>query len=115
MTSQLSVVVPIYNSDKYLCQCIDSILNQTYSEIEIILVDDGSTDTSPEICDAYAEKDKRIKVIHKKNEGLIKARLSGAKEAVGDCITFVDGDDWIAPDTYEQMLRCMEEIGRAHV
>ncbi len=109
MTSQLSVVVPIYNSDKYLCQCIDSILNQTYSEIEIILVDDGSTDTSPGICDAYAEKDKRVKVIHKKNEGLIKARLSGAKEAVGDCITFVDGDDWIAPDTYEQMLRCMED------
>lgn len=61
MTSQLSVVVPIYNSDKYLCQCIDSILNQTYSEIEIILVDDGSTDTSPEICDAYAEKDKGSK------------------------------------------------------
>lgn len=108
MRQKLSVVVPVYNSESYLCQCIDSILNQTYLNLEIILVDDGSTDLSGEICEAYAKKDKRIKVIHKKNEGLIKARLSGTKQAVGDYITFVDGDDWIAPDTYEQMMKHMD-------
>lgn len=105
MRRKLSVVVPIYNSGKYLCQCVDSILNQTYLNTEIILVDDGSTDLSGSVCDLYAKKDDRIRVIHKENEGLIKARLSGARQADGEYITFVDGDDWIAPDTYEQMIK----------
>lgn len=108
MSLKLSIVVPIYNCGKYLRQCIDSILNQTYANIELILVDDGSTDASGAICDTYAQKDERIKVIHKNNEGLLKARLSGAKQAVGEYITFVDGDDWIAPDTYEQMMKHMD-------
>lgn len=109
MSRKLSVVVPIYNSGKYLCQCVDSILNQTYLNTEIILVDDGSTDLSGRICDLYDEKDERIRVIHKKNEGPIKARLSGAKQASGEYITFVDSDDWIEPDTYEQMVKHMED------
>lgn len=108
MSRKLSVIVPIYNSERYLHQCIDSILDQTYLDIELILVDDGSTDLSGEMCDTYAERDERIKVIHKNNEGLLKARLSGAKQAVGEYITFVDGDDWIAPDTYEQMISHMD-------
>lgn len=107
MSLRLSVVVPVYNSAKHLCQCIDSILNQTYSNLELILVDDGSTDASDAICDTYAEKNERIKVIHKNNEGPPKARLSGAKQAAGEYITFVDSDDWIAPDTYEQMMKHM--------
>lgn len=107
MKQRISVVVPVYNSEKYLKQCIDSILCQTYSEIELILVDDGSTDASGAICDSYAERDRRVSVIHKGNEGPIKARLSGALKAKGSCITFVDGDDWVACDTYEQMMRCM--------
>ena len=107
MCEKLSVVVPVYNSEKYLHQCIDSILQQTYKNIEVILVDDGSEDASGRICDDYAVKDSRVLVIHKKNEGLIKARLSGTEKASGSCITFVDGDDWIEPHTYEQMMECM--------
>lgn len=107
MCEKLSVVVPVYNSEKYLHQCIDSILQQTYKNIEVILVDDGSEDASGRICDDYAVKDSRVLVTHKKNEGLIKARLNGTEKASGSCITFVDGDDWIEPHTYEQMMECM--------
>lgn len=107
MCEKLSVVVPVYNSEKYLHQCIDSILQQTYKNIEVILVDDGSEDASGRICDAYAEQDSRVFVIHKKNEGLIKARLTGVEKASGACITFVDGDDWIELQTYEQMMECL--------
>ena len=107
MKQRISVVVPVYNSEKYLKQCVDSILCQTYQEIELILVDDGSTDASGTMCDSYMERDRRVSVIHKDNEGPIKARLSGALKARGNCITFVDGDDWIARDTYERMMRCM--------
>lgn len=104
MSMKLSVVVPIYNSAKYLCPCIDSIVNQTYENLEVILVDDGSTDESAQICDQYAKRDKRVKVIHKKNGGLLKARKDGVFLATGDIITFVDSDDWIANDIYARMM-----------
>jgi len=90
-----SVIVPIYNIEKFLPKCIESILNQTYTNFELILVDDGSTDNSGKICDEYALKDKRIKVIHKKNGGLVSARQEGSKISVGKYIVAVDGDDWI--------------------
>lgn len=97
----ISIIVPVYNVEKYLKKCVDSILNQTYRNIEIILVDDGSPDNCPTICDSYAKKDKRIRVIHKKNGGLVNARKSGLEIAQGEYIGFVDGDDWIEPEMYE--------------
>ena len=97
----ISVIVPIYNVEKYLRQCIDSIINQTYKDLEIILVDDGSPDGSPEICDEYAQKDSRIKVIHKENGGLIAARKTGVNASTGEYVTFVDGDDFISKRMYE--------------
>ena len=106
-TPLVSVIVPIYNIEKYLCECIDSILNQTYSHLEIILVDDGSTDASPQICDDYQAKDKRVKVIHKKNGGLSSAREAGVNESNGQYIMFVDGDDWLELNAVEI---CMDEI-----
>lgn len=104
----ISVIVPIYNVEKYLRKCIDSILNQTYSNLEIILVDDGSPDGCSKICDEYALKDKRIIVIHKINGGLSSARNAGLDIAKGDYIAFVDSDDWIEPNMYEEMLSFMQ-------
>lgn len=89
----ISVIVPVYNSEKYLERCVDSILSQTYSNFEIILIDDGSPDNCPRICDAFAEKDKRVKVFHKENGGASSARNAGIKQARGDYICFVDSDD----------------------
>ena len=96
----ISVIVPIYNVEKYLPQCVESLMNQTLKDIEIILVDDGSPDCCPVICDEYAEKDKRIKVIHQKNAGVSAARNEGLKNAQGAFIGFVDPDDWVAPEIY---------------
>lgn len=93
----ISIIVAIYNVDKYLDKCIESIVSQKYKDIEVILVDDGSLDASPTICDNWAKKDKRIKVIHKKNGGVSSARNAGMKIAKGEYITFVDGDDFISP------------------
>ena len=104
MNVKFSVIVPIYNVEKYLRKCIDSILKQTYRNFELILVDDGSPDECPNICDEYAKNDKRIKVIHKENEGLVAARNTGIKEAVGDYICYVDGDDWISEVLLETVL-----------
>lgn len=101
---KVSVIVPVYNVEKYLPQCIESIINQTYKNLEIILVDDGSTDNSGKICDQYAENDNRIVVIHKINGGLSDARNVGLKKAIGDYIGFVDSDDWIEANMYEVML-----------
>lgn len=110
MEPLISVIVPIYNVEKYLRKCIDSIINQTYENLEIICVDDGSTDNSGKICDEYAKQDVRIKVIHKLNGGLSDARNVGVKSANGQYITFVDGDDWIDSDYYmnmsENMVNC---------
>lgn len=97
----ISVIVPVYNVEKYVSECIESILNQTYSDFELILVDDGSTDTSGKICDEYAATDKRIKVIHKQNGGLRDATIAGSKAGNGDYIYYVDGDDYIKPETLE--------------
>lgn len=100
----LTVVVPIYNKEKWLERCLDSIINQTYSRFQILLIDDGSIDNSGEICDRYSKKDNRIRVIHKNNEGLVAARKTGAKEANTEYITFVDSDDWIEQNMIERMI-----------
>ena len=99
----ISVIVPVYNVAEYLQECVDSIINQTYKNLEIILVDDGSTDACPDICDEYAKKDRRIRVIHKKNGGLSDARNAGLDICTGEWIGFVDGDDYIAHDMYEKL------------
>ena len=99
----ISVIVPIYMIEQYLGVCIESILNQTYTNLEIILVEDGSKDLCPEICDLYAKKDSRIKVIHKDNGGLVSARKAGIQIASGQYIGYVDGDDWIEKEFYESM------------
>lgn len=99
----ISVVVPVYNVEELLPRCIDSILNQTKKNIEIILVDDGATDGSGKICDAYAKKDERIRVIHKKNGGLTSAWKAGAERSTGKYLGFVDSDDWIDEDMYERL------------
>lgn len=106
----ISVIVPVYNVEQYLDRCIDSIRNQTHKNLEIILVDDGSPDQSPQMCDAFSLEDSRIRVIHKENEGLGNARNSGLEIANGDYVTFVDSDDWISAD-HLQNLYC---IAREH-
>lgn len=101
----ISVIVPIYKVEKYLEKCLNSILEQTYQNLEIILVDDGSPDKCPQICDEYASKDHRIKVVHKKNGGLSSARNAGIEVATGEYISFVDSDDYLHKSTYEEMLK----------
>lgn len=103
MIKLISVIIPIYNIAPYLDKCISSVINQTYSNLQIILVDDGSTDGSSDICDRYAEQDERIYVIHKSNGGLVSARKAGIQVATGEYVAYVDGDDWIEPD----MLECL--------
>lgn len=98
----VSIIVPVYCvPEKYLYNCVNSLLNQTLKDIEIILVDDGSTDNSGQYCDKLSKDDKRIKVIHQKNRGLCGARNTGVENAAGDWVAFVDGDDWVDSDTYE--------------
>lgn len=109
MEPVISVIVPIYNVEKYLKKCIDSIINQTLKDIEIILVDDGSTDNSPKILDDYAKKDKRVKVIHKENGGQGSARNEGLNIARGKYIGFVDSDDWIDLNMYEELYKDIVE------
>ena len=105
MSNLLSVIVPIYNIESYVGKCIESISCQDYNHLEIILVDDGSTDRSGEICDLYATKDSRIKVIHKQNGGLVSARKTGISAATGEYATYVDGDDWIEKDYYSNLMK----------
>jgi len=100
---KVSIIVPVYKVEKYLSQCMDSLLNQTLKDIEIILVDDGSPDNCPSMCDEYAKQDHRVKVIHKKNEGLGYARNSGLDIATGDFIAFVDSDDYIELNAYQKL------------
>lgn len=110
MNSELiSVIVPIYNVEKYINKCVDSIINQTYKNIEIILVDDGSTDNCYNICDEYKKKDNRIKVIHQENSGLSEARNAGIKMAKGEYLAFVDGDDYILEDMLEYLYKLLKE------
>ena len=98
MIPHISVVIPVYNSSDYLRRCLDSVLNQDFTEFELVLVDDGSTDESGYICDEYAERDSRITVYHKKNEGASLARKYGIERAGGEYVTFIDSDDWVAND-----------------
>ena len=107
--AKISVIIPIYNVEKYLDRCMNSILNQTLEDIEIILVDDGSPDNCPQMCDEYAAKDTRIKVVHKKNQGLGLARNSGLEIATGEFVSFVDSDDYIKLDTYEKVYERIKE------
>lgn len=107
----LSVIVPVYKVEMYLRDCIDSILGQTFQNMEIILVDDGSPDRCPGICDEYAKKDSRIRVIHQKNGGTVNARNAGMDIARGSYITFVDSDDWIESEMYQTMYDLVNEYG----
>ncbi len=108
----ISVIVPVYNTEKYIEKCVMSILNQTYKNLEIILIDDGSTDNSPQICDSLAEKDNRITVIHQPNGGVSSARNIGLDNTHGDYITFVNSDDYIAPNMIEFLS---ENIGDTNI
>lgn len=100
----VSIIVPIYGVEKFLIKCITSIMNQTYRDLEIILVDDGSKDSCPQICDEFALRDKRIRVIHKENGGLVSARQIGLKESKADFVMYVDGDDWVHQDYVRKMM-----------
>lgn len=106
---KISIIVPVYKVEPYLRRCIESIINQTYKDLEIILVNDGSPDNCGDICDEYAQLDKRIRVIHKENGGLSDARNAGIDIAVGKYIGFVDSDDYIAEDMYEFLVNLMEK------
>ena len=109
MTDLVSVIIPVYKVEDYIHKCVDSVVNQSYKNLEIILVDDGSPDNCPKICDEYAKKDKRIKVIHKKNGGLSDARNAGIDKCHGKYITFVDSDDWLPLDAIEWLHSIAEK------
>lgn len=110
MLKKVSIVVPIYKVEKYLYRCVDSILNQTYINLEIILVDDGSPDNCGDIAENYAKKDHRVKVLHKENGGLSDARNYGMKFVRGDYTLFVDSDDWLEPNMIEEMVKMSEQF-----
>lgn len=109
MDEKISIIVPVYKVEQYLAKCLESILHQTYQNLEIILVDDGSPDGCGAICDEYAKKDGRIKVIHKANEGVARARNDGIEAATGEYISFIDSDDWIAENAYEVLYQGLKE------
>lgn len=105
MNYKISVIIPVYNVEEYLRRCLDSVINQTYKNLEIICINDGSKDKSGNICDEYSDKDKRIIVIHKTNGGLSSARNEGLQICTGDYISFIDSDDWIEEDFYEFVIK----------
>ena len=113
MTGQpkISVIVPVYNVEQYLQTCVESLLAQTYETIEIILVDDGATDGSPALCDAYAAKDARVRVLHQKNAGVSAARNAGTAMASGELVVFVDSDDYAAPEMIERLYSTLARNG----
>lgn len=106
----LSVIVPVYGVEKFLVQCLDSILSQTFTDYEVILVEDGSPDRCAAICDDFAVRDSRVSVLHKTNEGLVRARKDGLKLATGSYVGFVDGDDWVEPDMFEKLCEAAREL-----
>jgi glycosyltransferase involved in cell wall biosynthesis len=106
---KLSIIVPIYNKEKYLVECIESVLTQTYSDFELILVNDGSTDSSGEICDRYAVRDSRVKVCHKTNGGVSSARNAGVDVSSGEYLGFVDADDMLVSRMYEVLVANLEQ------
>lgn len=105
----VTVIVPVYNAEKYLAQCVESILNQTYNYFELLLVDDGSTDLSGNICDKYEKRDRRIKVFHQRNRGASAARNFGIDQATGQWITFIDSDDWVERDYIKVLMECNDK------
>lgn len=109
MEDLITVIIPVYNVEKFLDQCVNSIIHQTYRNLEIILVDDGSPDQCPQMCDAWAQKDSRIRVIHKQNQGLGMARNTGIEHATGEYICFFDSDDFVASDTIEKAYTAAKE------
>ena len=109
MQENVSVIVPIYKVEKYLDRCVNSIINQTYKNLEIILIDDGSPDNCPKMCEDWAKKDNRIIVIHKQNGGLSDARNFGLDVAIGEYVTFVDSDDLISPTFIEKLVNLSKE------
>ena len=111
MDELISVVVPAYNMEQYIGECVDSILAQTYRRLEVILVDDGSTDATGRICDQYAERDARVVVIHQENRGLPRSRKVGVAAARGAYVGFVDSDDWVDSNMYGYLCRELEESG----
>ncbi|MDP4119700.1 MAG: glycosyltransferase [Bacillota bacterium] len=111
MSSLVSIIVPNYNVEELLPRCVDSLLNQTYQNLEIILVDDGSPDRCPEICDEYAKKDSRIKVVHKQNGGLSDARNAGYEYVHGEYVAFIDSDDWVAENFVESLYNAIQREG----
>lgn len=111
LNDTVSIIVPIYNKEKYLEKCLDSILGQTYRDLEIILVDDGSTDNSLAICQRYAEKDPRIKIYHKPNGGVSSARNLGLEKSTGTLISFADPDDSLHAECIERLKRVLDETG----
>lgn len=106
---KISVIIPVYNVEPFLTACLDSVLAQTHRDLEVILINDGSTDASGGICDRYAAEDHRIRVIHQENGGVSKARNRGLELATGELISFIDSDDTLEPEMYELLVRCMEE------
>lgn len=111
MSERISIIVPVYSVEQYLDRCVQSIVDQTYTNLEIILVDDGSPDRCPQICDDWSRRDSRIKVIHQKNTGLSAARNAGIRAAQGAYLCFVDSDDWIAPELCEKGIKAFSAYG----
>ena len=111
MEPTVSIIVPVYNAQDYLERCVDSILNQEYTELEIFLINDGSTDRSGEICESYRKKDSRIHVIHKDNTGVSDSRNMAIRQAKGTYLQFADSDDWMAPQAVKLMVRKANETG----
>lgn len=107
---KVSLVIPVYNVEKYICSCLDSILLQECKDYEIVLVNDGSNDSSAQICDRYAQLNDNVRVVHKDNEGTYQARLDGARVAVGDYVWFIDPDDWILSDTMKKLLELLNKF-----
>ncbi len=107
----VSIIVPMYNSEKYILRCLDSISSQIYFDLQVIVVDDGSTDGSGAVADRYAEKDRRFRVIHQKNQGLVAARKQGIKQAKGEYVLFVDSDDWLSENAVEMLLKLAIDNG----
>lgn len=112
---KISIIVPVYNVEQYLPKCVESILRQTYTNLEVILVDDGSPDSSGAICDEYAQKDNRVKVIHKKNGGLVSARNAGYDIMTGEWHMYVDGDDWVDSDMCEKLMESVKKNPNADI
>ena len=109
MSPTVSIIVPVYNAERTIRRCIESILNQEYTDFELLLVDDGSMDTSGAICDEYAAKDKRIKVIHQNNQGTAMAKNNAIRKCNGDMVYFVDSDDWLEPDALASLADTMQK------